>query len=126
LVRHVAETVVVMYLGKVVEKGSVEEIFGGATHPYTEALISAVRSIDPARASAPRVTLSGEVPSPIDVPPGCRFAARCHRKLGAVCDSVEPPLRTLSATHEILCHIPREELAAGYAPVPPPQPCTPP
>ncbi|MFO1147470.1 MAG: ABC transporter ATP-binding protein [Alsobacter sp.] len=125
LVRHVAESVVVMYLGKVVERGTVEEIFGGATHPYTEALISAVRSVDPSRSKAPKIALSGEIPSPIDLPPGCRFAGRCHRKLGPVCDTREPPLRRVSDTHEILCHIPGEDLARGPE-RPVVEPCTPP
>jgi peptide/nickel transport system ATP-binding protein len=115
LVRHVAETVVVMYLGKVMEKGSVDEIFGGATHPYTEALISAVRSVDPGRPQRPRVTLSGETPSPVHVPPGCRFAGRCHRKVGPVCDAEPPPTRHMSATHEIACHIPEDQLRARAA-----------
>jgi peptide/nickel transport system ATP-binding protein len=73
LVRHVADKVVVMYLGKVMEKGTVDEIFGGVTHPYTEALLSAVRSIDPDKRPRQRIRLEGEMPSPIEVPRGCRF-----------------------------------------------------
>ena len=112
LVRHVADKVVVMYLGKVMEKGTVDEIFGGVTHPYTEALLSAVRSIDPERRSRQRIRLEGEMPSPIDVPKGCRFASRCPRKLGAICDTEPPPVRRLSETHEIVCHIDAEALKA--------------
>nr|WIE91158.1 ABC transporter ATP-binding protein [Mesorhizobium sp. WSM4875] len=110
LVRHVADKVVVMYLGKVMEKGTVEEIFGGATHPYTEALISAIRSTKPEGAERNRITLTGDTPSPVDVPRGCRFASRCHRKLGSICDREPPPIRRMSATHEIACHIPAEAL----------------
>ncbi|MBB3237264.1 ABC transporter ATP-binding protein [Phyllobacterium endophyticum] len=110
LVRHVADKVVVMYLGKVMEQGTVEEVFDGGTHPYTEALISAIRSPNPDEKRRDRVHLTGDTPSPINVPTGCRFATRCHRKVGAVCDSVAPPLRKMSDTHEIACHIDATEL----------------
>ncbi|RWM99302.1 MAG: ABC transporter ATP-binding protein [Mesorhizobium sp.] len=116
LVRHVADKVVVMYLGKVMEKGTVEEIFGGATHPYTEALISAIRSTKPEGAERKRITLTGDTPSPVDVPRGCRFASRCHRKLGSICDREPPPIRRMSATHEIACHIPVDALESPRHP----------
>ncbi|HMG49744.1 MAG TPA: ABC transporter ATP-binding protein [Inquilinus sp.] len=112
LVRHVADKVVVMYLGKIMEQGRVEEVFGGGTHPYTEALLSAIRSPNPDEAPRERIRLTRETPSPIDVPPGCRFATRCHRKLGALCDTRPPPVRHLSATHEIACHIELDQLRA--------------
>ncbi|KAA0691374.1 ABC transporter ATP-binding protein [Neorhizobium sp. P12A] len=112
LVRHVADKVVVMYLGKVMEKGTVEEVFGGGTHPYTEALISAIRSPNPDEEPRERIRLTGETPSPVNVPAGCRFATRCHRKVGAICDSVAPPIRQMSDTHEIACHIEEEKLRA--------------
>ncbi|MFC7398081.1 dipeptide ABC transporter ATP-binding protein [Chelatococcus sp. GCM10030263] len=110
LVRHVADRVVVMYLGKVMEQGAVEEVFGGGTHPYTEALISAIRSPNPDEVPRERIRLSGETPSPVNVPAGCRFATRCHRKVGAVCDTVPPPTRKMSDTHEIACHIEEAQL----------------
>ncbi|MDQ0391255.1 dipeptide ABC transporter ATP-binding protein [Labrys monachus] len=112
LVRHVADTVVVMYLGKVMERGRVEEIFSPPYHPYTEALLSAVHSPDPDAVPHERIRLSGETPSPISPPPGCRFASRCHRKVGAICDSVPPPVHRMSPTHEIACHIAPEALNA--------------
>ncbi|WP_311044074.1 ABC transporter ATP-binding protein [Rhizobium bangladeshense] len=112
LVRHVADKVVVMYLGKIMEQGSVEEVFGEGAHPYTEALLSAIRSPHPDEAPRERIRLSGETPSPINVPAGCRFATRCHRKVGSICDTVAPPLRRMSETHEIACHIEEDELAA--------------
>ncbi|MDL2406976.1 ABC transporter ATP-binding protein [Rhizobium calliandrae] len=112
LVRHVADKVVVMYLGKVMEKGTVEEVFGAGTHPYTEALISAIRSPNPDEAPRERIRLTGETPSPVNVPAGCRFATRCHRRVGAICDSVAPPIRRMSDTHEIACHIEEEKLRA--------------
>jgi len=110
LVRHVADRVVVMYLGKVMEQGTVEEVFSGSSHPYTQALLSSIRGTDPDRPKPPHIQLSGEMPSPVDVPTGCRFATRCHRKLGGICDQEAPPLRRLSATHEILCHIESADL----------------
>ncbi|NTJ09149.1 ABC transporter ATP-binding protein [Rhizobium lusitanum] len=112
LVRHVADKVVVMYLGKVMEQGTVEEVFGRGTHPYTEALISAIRSPNFDEAPRERIRLTGETPSPVNVPAGCRFATRCHRKVGAICDTVAPPIRQMSKTHQIACHIEEERLRA--------------
>jgi peptide/nickel transport system ATP-binding protein len=112
LVRHVADKIVVMYLGRVMEKGLAEEIFAPPYHPYTEALLSAVHSPGDSVQKHDRIRLVGETPSPIDVPPGCRFASRCHRKLGDICDTVAPPVRRASATHEIACHISLESLRA--------------
>ena len=111
LVRHVADKVVVMYLGKVMEQGTVEEVFRPAYHPYTEALLSSVHSPNPDAVPHERIHLSGETPSPINVPAGCRFASRCHRKVGVICDTVAPPIRQMSETHQIACHIEMETLA---------------
>ncbi len=113
LVRHVADKVVVMYLGKVMEQGRVDEVFGGGIHPYTEALLSAIRSPNPDERPGERIRLTGETPSPVNVPAGCRFATRCHRKVGAVCDTQPPPIRRMSETHEIACHIEPEQLRAN-------------
>jgi peptide/nickel transport system ATP-binding protein len=112
LVRHVADKVVVMYLGKVMEQGRVDEVFGGGTHPYTEALLSAIRSPNPDEVPRERIRLTGETPSPVNVPAGCRFSTRCHRKVGTICDTVPPPIRQMSPTHEIACHIDQAELSA--------------
>lgn len=112
LVRHIADKIVVMYLGRIMEKGLAEEIFAPPYHPYTEALLSAVHSPDASVKQQERIHLSGETPSPIDVPPGCRFASRCHRKIGEICDTDAPPVRLASSTHEIACHIALEDLRA--------------
>jgi peptide/nickel transport system ATP-binding protein len=112
LVRHAADKIVVMYLGKIMEQGRADEVFGGGAHPYTEALLSAVRSPDPDERPRARIRLSGETPSPIDVPAGCRFATRCHRKVGPICDTTPPPIRQMSQTREITCHIEVEALRA--------------
>lgn len=112
LVRHIADRIVVMYLGRIMEKGLAEEIFAPPYHPYTEALLSAVHSPDVSVKQQERIRLTGETPSPIDVPPGCRFASRCHRKISEICDTVAPPVRQASPTHEIACHISLDALRA--------------
>jgi peptide/nickel transport system ATP-binding protein len=109
LVRHLADEVVVLYLGKVMEKGPVEAIFAPPFHPYTEALLSAIPIPDPT-AQQKRIRLEGEAPSPIDLPRGCRFAGRCPRKLGAICDDAPPPEQEAGDGHVIACHIPLSEL----------------
>ena len=110
LVRHVASRVGVMYLGRLVEIGSVEEIFRAPSHPYTAALLSAVPRPDPAAPARP-IRLEGSVPSAQRPPTGCRFHTRCPQKIGRVCEEVEPPWQHASGTHSIACHIPIAELA---------------
>jgi peptide/nickel transport system ATP-binding protein len=109
LVRYLADEVVVMYLGQVMESGPVSALFDPPYHPYTEALLSAVPVPDPTIRTT-RIRLEGEIPSPLNVPPGCRFATRCPRKLGAVCDDTPPPAREAGNDHVIHCHIPLERL----------------
>ncbi|WP_406857878.1 ABC transporter ATP-binding protein [Alsobacter sp. KACC 23698] len=109
LVRHLADRVVVMYLGRVMEMGPVASIFSPPCHPYTEALLAAVPVPDPT-VKQKHVRLEGEPPSPINVPAGCRFAARCPRKIGDICDTTPPPDRDAGGGHLIACHIPIEEL----------------
>lgn len=110
LVRYLADEVVVMYLGQVMEAGPVAAIFEPPYHPYTEALLSAVPVPDPT-VKTKRIRLQGEIPSPLNVPAGCRFATRCPRKLGAICDTTPPPKRDNRDGHVIHCHIPLEQLA---------------
>jgi len=114
-VRYIADRVVVMYLGQVMETGSVEELFAPPYHPYTEALFSAAPVTDPLMRRN-RVVLSGEPPSMLDLPIGCPFHQRCPRKLGSICEIEPPPMRRASEGHRIHCHIPLEELR-GIAPV---------
>jgi peptide/nickel transport system ATP-binding protein len=92
-----------MYLGRIVESGTREEIFFGARHPYTQALLAAVPEPVPGRrrATAP---LGGDVPSPANPPAGCRFHPRCPVAI-ATCRSELPAARRLSATHEVACHL---------------------
>jgi peptide/nickel transport system ATP-binding protein len=109
VVRYLADRVAVMYLGRIVEFGAVEEIFEPPYHPYTEALLSAVPIADPDRQQK-RILLEGAMPSPRDIPIGCPFATRCPRKIGSICDTTPPPEQKTNTGHRILCHIPMEQL----------------
>jgi peptide/nickel transport system ATP-binding protein len=110
VVRYLADHVAVMYLGKVVEVGRVEQVFEPPYHPYTEALLSAVPVPDP-DAKHPRIVLEGALPSATELPRGCPFATRCPRKVGPICDDTPPPEQRLRDGHRIACHIPAEQLA---------------
>jgi peptide/nickel transport system ATP-binding protein len=114
VVQYVSDRVMVMYLGKVVEIGPVERIYGGAGHPYTRALLSAMPSMDPEhRTTAP--PLAGDPPNPIDPPSGCRFRTRCpHAE--AVCASREPLLAETGAGHRVACHM--AHAASGHSAAP--------
>ncbi len=112
LVRYIADHVVVMYLGRVMEVGPTAALYAPPFHPYTEALLSAVPSPDPTAASR-RIRLEGELPSRIHPPKGCRFATRCPRKLGAMCETEPPPVRDAGGGHLIFCHIPLPGLSAA-------------
>ncbi|WP_344140003.1 oligopeptide/dipeptide ABC transporter ATP-binding protein [Streptomonospora arabica] len=108
VVRHVADRVTVMYLGKVVETGRTEEIFANPSHPYTAALLSSAPSpVGSGSTSRRRILLRGEVPSPIDPPSGCRFRTRCWRAED-VCAEEVPPNEAHGAdpTHTAACHLP--------------------
>jgi len=109
VVRYLADRVAVMYLGKIVEFGEVEDVFQPPYHPYTEALLSAVPIPDP-DLKQKRIILEGNLPSVRNVPPGCPFATRCPRKVGKICDDTPPPEWRTDSGHRIACHIPLEEL----------------
>ncbi len=108
VVRHVADRVVVMYLGRMVEQGATEPTFGRPLHPYTAALMSAAPSLDHA-ARREQIILSGEIPSPLNPPSGCRFRTRCWKATDA-CATALPPLATDAASeaHEAECFHPME------------------
>jgi oligopeptide transport system ATP-binding protein len=103
MIRHMCDRVAVMYLGRIVETGSGEDIYRRAQHPYTRALLSSVPRPDP-KARRRRAVLSGEIPSPTDPPRGCRFHTRCP-VVEPRCKEHPPELRTLSRDHKAACHI---------------------
>lgn len=103
LVKHVCDRLAIMYLGKIVDKGPVEDVVNTPVHPYTEALVAAVPVPDPA-AERTKVIIGGEIPSPMNPPPGCRFHPRCPISLG-ICREEEPELIEVSDSHLVACHV---------------------
>ncbi|TIL30816.1 ABC transporter ATP-binding protein [Mesorhizobium sp.] len=103
VVRYLSDRIAVLYLGRIMEMGPSGRVFEGPNHPYTEALLSAVPNLD--GNSNSRIRLSGEIPSAANPPSGCPFQSRCPRKIGAVCETTEPPLTEAEPGHVIRCHI---------------------
>jgi len=114
VVRYVSDRVAVMYLGKIVELADADALYSAPMHPYTVALMSAVPVADTRRRNErERILLSGDVPSPINPPPACRFHTRCW-KAQEICRTQEPPLAELVSGHHVACHFP-ENLPAETA-----------
>jgi peptide/nickel transport system ATP-binding protein len=107
-----ADRIIVMYLGHIVEQGTAEQIFAPPYHPYTEALLSAIPLAD-SLAKKRKIVLEGEIPSALSPPAGCPFQTRCHMKSkvsGSLCEQVVPPMRELKEGHAMKCHLPLEIL----------------
>lgn len=102
VVRHISNRVAVMYLGEIIELADTEEIFSNAHHPYTIALLSAVPRID-FQDKKQRIVLKGDVPSPVDPAPGCRFAPRCPMAMEC-CKKESPELKEITPGHTVACH----------------------
>ena len=111
VVRYLADRIVVMYLGQIMEQGTTDEIFSPPYHPYTEALLSAVPIAD-THVKKRRIVLEGELPSATNPPEGCPFSTRCRYMMPGTCDVTPPPLKQMSAGHRILCHLSDDELNA--------------
>ena len=104
VVRYLCARVAVMYLGRIVEEGETEAVFNSPRHPYTEALLSAVpwpEAEQPTR----REPIRGDVPSPVNLPPGCSFHTRCAKRIAGTCDAVPPPEVRVDPGHRVACHL---------------------
>jgi peptide/nickel transport system ATP-binding protein len=112
VVQFIADRVVVMYLGRVVESAPADELFARPNHPYTQALLAEVGRVEPRKRTF--VPIKGEIPSPLDPPPGCHFHPRCPHAM-AVCRKVVPPLEPVAAGHPSACWLNHEPGARGAA-----------
>jgi peptide/nickel transport system ATP-binding protein len=107
VVEHISDYIGVMYLGSMVEYGSTQDIFENPMHPYTEALFSAVPVPDP-NMKMNRIILSGDIPSPINAPSGCKFHTRCGKCM-EICKTVEPKFKDYGNGHKVACHLYSQE-----------------
>jgi len=114
IVRYIADRVMVMYLGHIVETGSTDQVFAPPYHPYTEALLSAVPIADTS-VKRKHIVLKGDIPSAVNPPPGCPFQTRCqHKHLvgGNLCEQEMPDAIDVAEGHQLRCHLSSEHLAA--------------
>ncbi len=116
VVKNVSDRVAVMYLGKLCEVGSPDQLYSSPAHPYTEALLAAIPVPDPSVVPDGSSRLSGELPSPVNPPSGCRFRTRCPAAQ-ELCDQVEPTMREVTDGHYVACHFPLQAVA-DTAPTP--------
>lgn len=112
VVEHISDTIGVMYLGNIVEMGDKKSVFANPMHPYTRSLLSAVPVSDP-DVKMNRIILSGEMPSPVNPPSGCKFRTRCPNVM-KICEKKEPVFKEYEAGHSVACHLyPQDETVNG-------------
>jgi oligopeptide/dipeptide ABC transporter ATP-binding protein len=118
LVAYLADRIAVMYLGQLVEVGPTERILAAPAHPYTRALLALTPEVNPRRRrDRHRLLVPGEIPSPKNPPPGCRFHTRCW-KAQEICSQIEPPLRELRPGQQVACHFPENAPPGSDTPTP--------
>ena len=105
VVRHVCDRIAVVYLGAVMEMGTVEQVYNSVAHPYTQALISAKPKEHPLE-NKKHILLEGDIPNAVDIPEGCRFAGRCRYFKEGLCDNRTPRLKDIGKGHYVACHFP--------------------
>jgi len=117
VVRHISDRIAVMYLGRIVEQGDAEQVYTRPTHPYTEALLSAIPVPDPEeQRRRERIVLAGDVPSPLALPTGCRFRPRCAYAMDVCAEEDPEPFVTRSGT-TVACHLHTKGPTLGGEPV---------
>ena len=109
VISYLADWIVVLYLGEIMEEGDTQDVYEIPSHPYTEALLSAIPLPDPTKQQG-QIRLDGDIPSPRNKPSGCPFHTRCPRYIGDICKTDDPPIRDAGDGHKIRCHIPIDEL----------------
>ncbi|MCJ8323473.1 MAG: ABC transporter ATP-binding protein [Rhizobiales bacterium] len=110
VIAQTADNVAVMYLGKLIEKGSVRDVLRNPSHPYTQGLIDALPQLD--NLDVPLKAIAGDIPSPLERPPGCVFHTRCPKNLVTACQATVPEFTTLKKDHEAACHLLNEEVTS--------------
>jgi peptide/nickel transport system ATP-binding protein len=114
LSRHMCDRIGIMYLGKIMELGTTDQVISETMHPYTKALIAAVPVPDPTSKRI-EVVIKGEIPSPVNPPSGCRFHTRCPSYIGDICRQKEPPLADMGDGHLVACHLYSDKTAPPKA-----------
>jgi peptide/nickel transport system ATP-binding protein len=104
VIGYVSERIAVMYLGKIVEEGDTKTILNSPLHPYTQALLSSVPQVENTGVTKDRIRLTGDLPSPVDPPKGCKFHTRCMH-VSDICKTVEPVYETVEGSHSVACHL---------------------